>query len=416
MMSSGETARDPKKPSPTTSVDTARLSYYSPDGGFPRQPSQALQLTPLNREIPRLFVAATRQNDGKTTTCLGLFNALEQHFKRVAYIKPIGQRFIEVEGLKIDEDSFLLNHIYRVEVPIEAMSPVAIDTTFTRRYLDDPENIHPQLVDRIVRAFDRATYEKDAVIIEGSGHAGVGAICDLSNAQVARLLGAKAVIVSRGGIGKPVDEIALNKSLFDRYGVEVVGAIINKVLPDKLDVIEHYTRKALERIGVPLLGVIPTQPQLAAPNLSQIVEEVNGRWLNARDTGRHERIKQVVVGAMAAKGVVDYLRPGTLIITPGDRDDILLATIAAAGISGRRPVSGVILTRNLLPHPKLMEMFSQTEVPLVISSEESYAVASKIHSMTVKTQPEDADKIPIIKDLIHDHVRIDELIPRLQRP
>src|SRR5690606_9268621 len=105
-------------------------------------------------------------------------------------------------------------------------------------FIDDPEGVRPVLVDKIVRAFDRATYEKEAVIIEGSGHAGVGAVCDLSNAQVAKLLGAKAIIVARGGIGMPVDEIALNKSLFDKHGVEVVGAILNKVLPDKADIVE----------------------------------------------------------------------------------------------------------------------------------------------------------------------------------
>jgi len=372
------------------------------------------QNQPLNRDIPRLFIAATRQNDGKTTTCLGLFAALSNHFKDVGYIKPIGQRFVDVEGKKIDEDSLLLNAIYDVRVPIEAMSPVAIDATFTRRFLDDPDSVRTVLVDQIARAFDRASYEKDAVIIEGSGHAGVGAVCDLSNAQVAKLLGAKAIIVSSGGIGKPVDEIALNKSLFDRHGVEVVGAILNKVLPEKRDLVEEYASKGLERMGIPLLGVIPVQEQLAAPNLSQIVDEVDGRWLNARESGYNERIRKVVVGAMAARGIIDYLVPGNLIITPGDRDDILLAAIAASGISGKKVVSGIVITRDILPHPKLMEMLAKTSIPVVISREESYSVASRIHSMTVKTQPQDEDKIPLIKRLIMENVDIEMLLPRLQ--
>lgn len=373
----------------------------------------ALQSHPLNCDIPRLFIAATRQNDGKTTTSLGLFAALRQRFDRVGYIKPIGQRFIDVEGLMIDEDSFLLNSIYDVEVPIEAMSPVAIDTTFTRRYLDDPERTRPVLVDKIVRAFDRTAYQKDAVIIEGSGHAGVGAICDLSNAQVAKLLGAKAIIVSRGGIGKPVDEIALNLALFQKYDVEVIGVIINKVLPDKYDVIETYTRKALKRIGIPLLGVLPEMNELAAPNLGQVVEETNGRWLNARQIGVNTRINKVIVGAMTARGVIDNLHTGTLIIVPGDRDDVLLATLASLAMDNSPRIAGLVLTRNLLPHPKLMEMLAHTEIPIVICREESYAVASKIHSMTVKTQPHDLDKIPLIKDLIMRHVDLDKLLPKL---
>lgn len=370
--------------------------------------------TPKNNITPRVFVAATRQNDGKTTTCLGLFAALQNVYKKVGYIKPIGQRFIDIEGLMIDEDSYLFERTYKMETPIEAMSPIAIDATFTRRYLDDPEKTHPTLVNRIVRAFDRAAYEKDVIIIEGSGHAGVGAICNLSNAEVAKLLGAKAIIVSRGGIGRPVDEIALNKSLFDKHGVEVIGAILNKVQPDKMDIVRKYTGKALQRMGIPLLGMIPEQQQLSLPNMNQIVETVNGRWLNAQKSGRYNRVTQVVVGAMTAQGLMEYIKPGILIITPGDREDVLLLAIAASGIAGKRVLSGILLTRNILPSPHLMEMLSQTDIPVVICNDESYQVASNVHSMTVKTQPEDNDKIPLIKKLITENVAIDKLVDYLK--
>ncbi|WP_269540839.1 phosphotransacetylase family protein [Cerasicoccus fimbriatus] len=368
-----------------------------------------LLTAPRNSTTKRIFVAATRQNDGKTTTSLGLYGAMRNRTPDVGFIKPVGQRFVEKDGHKVDEDSVLLDSIYDVKIPIDAMSPVAVDGTFTRRFLDNPEENLGILQDRICRAFDRAAYEKEVCIIEGSGHAGVGAVFDLSNAQVAKLLGAKAVIVAQGGIGRPVDEIAINKALFDKHGVEVIGAILNKVLPDKMDTVRTYAGEGLRRLGVPLLGVLPLAKQLAAPNLSQIVEEISGRWINGREQAANERILRVVIGAMTAKGVIDYLQPGVLIITPGDRDDIIFSAIASAGISGKKVVSGIILTRNILPHPKLMEMLAQTNIPCVICSEESYSVASRINSMTVKTQPQDTDKIPIIRNLILDHVDIDAI-------
>lgn len=365
---------------------------------------------PRNTSTKRIFVAATRQNDGKTTTCLGLFAALRQFSDRVGFIKPVGQRFIEVEGQKVDEDSVLLESIFHVGLPLMAMSPVAIDGTFTRRYLKDPDDSLKVIVDKMSRAFDRTAYEKDFVIIEGSGHAGVGAVFDMSNAQVAKLMGAKAIIVAQGGIGRPVDEVAINKALFDKYGVEVLGAILNKVMPDKIDVIREYAGAGLARLGVPLLGVLPLQKQLAAPNLSQIVDEIGGRWLNGREQAANERILRVVIGAMTAKGVIDYLQPGVLIITPGDRDDIIFSAIACAGLSGKKVVSGIVLTRNILPHPKLMEMLARTNIPTVICSEESYTVASRINSMTVKTQPQDHDKIPIINNLVMENVDMKKII------
>ena len=371
--------------------------------------SEGLLKAPLNDSTRRIFVAATRMNDGKTTTCLGLFSALRAITPKVGFIKPIGQRFIEVEGEKIDEDSVLLRSVFNTEVPMQAMSPVAVDSTFTRRYLADPERQKPLLIDRICRAFDRAAYLKDYVIIEGTGHAGVGSVFDLSNATVAKLLGAKVVIVAKGGIGRPIDEIALNKALFDQAGVEVIGAILNKVLPEKMESIIEHAGNGLKRLGVPLLGVMPVQNRLSAPNLSQIAEEIGGRWLNGRSSGEHERILNVEIGAMTAKNAVDYIKPGTLIITPGDRDDIIFAVLAAAKTMGENAASALVLTNNILPHPKLLELLHQTNIPVVITNKESYATASKINLMTVKTQPQDTDKIPIIRDLIQDNVDLQRI-------
>jgi len=71
------------------------------------------------------------------------------------------------------------------------------------------------------------------VVIEGTGHAGVGSIFDLSNARVANLLDAKVILVTSGGIGKPMDEIELNMALFEKECAEVIGVIINKVIVSK---------------------------------------------------------------------------------------------------------------------------------------------------------------------------------------
>lgn len=366
-----------------------------------------LLTAPKNTTTKRIFIAATRMNDGKTTTSLALFAALRNFTPEVGFIKPVGQRFVEVEGHQIDEDSVLLDKIFDVKVPIKAMSPIAIHPTFTREFLDDPSRNHAVIVDRMCRAFDRAAFEKEFIIIEGTGHAGVGSVFNLSNADVAKRLKAKVIIVARGGIGRPVDEIAMNKALFAQAGVDVIGAIINKVEPDKMEMIQKYGQLALERMGIPLLGCIPVEKKLTVPKLNQVVEEVNGRWLNGREYGTSERVDKVIVGAMAAKGLVDLLERGSLIITPGDREDILLGAIAAEGIAGEKVVSGIILTRNVLPHPKLMEMISKTKIPVIICQKDSYEVASKINKMTVKTQASDTDKIPIIKNLITENIDLD---------
>jgi BioD-like phosphotransacetylase family protein len=106
---------------------------------------------PTNHTTKRIFVAGTRMNEGKTTTCLGLFSAVQARNPNVGFIKPIGQRFVDVGGSMIDEDTVLFNSTYRIAAPIESMSPVAIDPNLTRRFLDNPDGYFPQLVDRMCR-------------------------------------------------------------------------------------------------------------------------------------------------------------------------------------------------------------------------------------------------------------------------
>ncbi len=373
-------------------------------------PALPLQTSPTNVVTKRLFVAATRMNDGKTTTCLGLYEAMQGIYPRVGFIKPIGQRFVTVQGQQIDEDSVLLDTIYDVHVPIESMSPVAVDGTFTRRFIRNPGPMLAELEDKICRAFDRVSWEKDFTLIEGTGHAGVGSVFELSNARVAKLLRSKALIITPGGIGRPIDEIALNKALFDQEGVEVVGVILNKVDADKIPQIAEYAGKGLARFGVALLGIIPKQNLLSSPNLTQIAEEIGGKWCNAPAARALHRVRNVIVGAGTAKGIIDYLTAGTLIITPGDRDDIILAVLSSGHLAGKGTVAGLVLTNNIVPHATLLELLRQTDIPVIFAEDECFTITSKIHGMTVKTLPEDTDKFPVIKQMVLDHVDLKRLL------
>src|ERR1041384_2553841 len=231
----------------------------------------------MNSETPRVFIAATRQNDGKTTTSLGLLAALQQHYPRVGYIKPVGQRFVEIAEQKIDEDTVLMDSVYQLNCPLVDMSPIAVEPDFTRKYLQQAN--YDALVRTIQKAFDRVAWEKDFVLCEGSGHAGVGSVFDLSNAQVAKVLGAKVIIVTRGGIGKPIDEVALNQALFQKEGVEIIGVIVNKVLPEKVDYVTEFVRRGLKRKGLELLGVVPHHEVLSQPTLKSIQDELDSELI-----------------------------------------------------------------------------------------------------------------------------------------
>ena len=366
----------------------------------------------MNTTTPRVFIAATQQNDGKTTTSLGLFGALRKRLGRIGFIKPVGQRFVEVEGKRIDEDSVLIDQTFGVATPLEAMSPIAVEPDFTRRYIEEQNN--EQLVKRIQNSFDRAAWEKDFVIAEGTGHAGVGSVFDLSNARVAKLLHSKVIMVTQGGIGKPIDEIALNKALFDKEGVEVVGVVMNKLIPAKYDYVREFAQRGLARLGLDLLGAIPEEPLLANATLGQIRQTIQGQFINGKEKNRR-RVKKIIIGAMNSTHVMEHFQPGTLVIAPGDREDVILAALSTSTLTDAedRAIAGLVLSGDLLPHRRVLDLIGNSEVPVIKSPLDSYAVASGIHSMTVKTLPGDVEKTDKIQTLIERHVDIDRLLTKL---
>jgi BioD-like phosphotransacetylase family protein len=351
----------------------------------------------MNTVTPRVFIAATRQNDGKTTTSLGLIAALQKHFARVGYIKPVGQRFVEIEEQKIDEDSVLMNSVYQLNCPLVDMSPIAVEPAFTRKYLQAANN--EALVKKIQTSFDRVAWEKDFVLCEGSGHAGVGSVFDLSNAQVAKTLGCKVIIVSRGGIGKPIDEVALNQALFEKEGVEIIGVIINKVMPEKIPEITRFVRSGLKRKGLELLGVLPHHHTLSKPTIGLIAEELHTEILNA-PLPLNTLVDDVVVGAMGAQNALPFFKRGALLITPGDREDILLAAGAMTFPGGAENMAGIVLTGGLRPGDSVMRALQTMPIPVLLAKADSYQVASRVHDLTVKTLHKYSEKFYLIRDVV----------------
>ena len=363
---------------------------------------------PINLETPRVFIAATRQNDGKTTASLGLLSAMQDVYHRIGYIKPVGQRFIEIEEQKIDEDTILMDRVYKLNCPLVDMSPIAVEPDFTRKYLQTSNR--DALVKRIETAFDRVAWEKDFVLVEGSGHAGVGSVFDLSNAQVAKILNAKVIIVSRGGIGKPIDEVALNQALFEKEGVEIIGVILNKVIPEKIEFVCEFARRGLKRKGLDLLGVIPHQRMLSSPTLGLIREELGAEMLNPSKE-LHNLVDDVVVGAMGVHNAIQFFNKGVLLITPGDREDIVIAASTPVGANAQ--LAGIVLTGNLRPSSAVLKVIQGMSFPVLLAKDDSYQVASKVHDLTVKTRPDDAQKISLIRNLIAEHVDVDKILNAL---
>ncbi len=359
----------------------------------------------------RLFVAATRQNDGKSTVCLGLLQVLREKYSPVGFIKPVGQHYVEQEGVRVDEDVVLMRNVCRTNSYLKDMNPITVEKGFTERYIQ--EGGLEKYIRLIKECYSRVSMDKQLVLIEGTGHAGVGSIFDLSNASVARILESKVLLISTGGIGRPIDEIVLNKALFDREGVEVVGVVINKVLPEKYEKIKRLTKASLERKGIRLLGVIPFQKDLTYPTMEQILEATKTKVLYGEEF-LQKRVINIFVGAMEPYHALTRLTSHSLVIVPGDREDIILTIIAGERVMGEKyQIAGVILTGGLLPHKGVLKLFGESEFSILLSEDDTYTTTKKVHERRVKIRAIDKDKVRETAQLVSTYLNIDEIVSQI---
>jgi hypothetical protein len=362
-----------------------------------------------------VYLAATGQNRGKTTVSLGVLDGFGRRGLSTGFMKPVGQRTVIEDGVPADEDAVLMRSVFDLAEPLGQMSPVHIPRGFTQSFIDG--QVVEDLGARIRDAHAAFAADRDVLLIEGTGHAGVGAVIDLSNARVAAMLGVPAVIVSEGGVGRPIDEIVLNAALFERHGVHVAGAIVNKVDLDTKPGLARTLERGLARHGVPLLGVLPYRPILSNPTLAMVLEGVQGETLHP-GPDLDLVIGGVAIGAMEPAHMLERIGPRSLVIVPGDREDVIDAIVGARldgderagrGVPGGGAL-GLVLSGGYRPSDRVIESIRRADLFATLVPEDTYAVASEVHDLLVKTHPADVGKIEEIKALVWEYLFIDRIL------
>ena len=143
-----------------------------------------------------------------------------------------------------------------------------------------------------------------------------------------------------------------------------------------------------------------------------IREELRAELLNKPPT-LDTLVEDVVVGAMGAQNAMQFFKRGTLLITPGDREDILLAAGATTVPNSDEKMAGIVLTGGLRPSENVLKALQTLPIPVLLAKADSYQVASKVHNLTVKTRPTDAKKIALIRDIVAQHINVKKIIEAL---
>ena len=367
--------------------------------------------------LKKIYVAATSQHVGKTTCTLGLTAAIQQAGIDVGYCKPVGQQFVDLGDLKVDKDALLFSKVMDFELDAALHSPVILGKGATSAFLNNPKKFNYR--QRVKDATKNLSKQHKVIVYEGTGHPGVGSVVDLSNAEVAKIAGAGVVMIVEGGIGSTIDQLHMTTSLFREKNVPLVGVIINKTRPDKLEKVQKLVGMKLKTWKIPLLGVIPYDKSLSNPIMETINRAVAG-YAIANSDKLDNRVEELIAGSLIENedSTIDGEKNMLLVVSKKRLPKAIqkIRTIAEKKQLQSSPLSGIIITGdgkhefNIHTDPLCGEYIRKNKIPVLSTALDTLGSMIKINRIEVKINTRTPWKAARAIELIKNHVDLDYLL------
>jgi len=363
----------------------------------------------MGLKYKNIYVAATSQHVGKTTTTLGLTAAYLKMGLDVGYCKPVGQKFLDIQNLKVDKDCILFSDLIGFEIDPKIHSPVILPKGATQKYLDDPDSFDYD--SEILNAKKYLDAHHDITIYEGTGHTGVGSVVGLSNAKVAKMLDAGVIMVIEGGIGKTIDMLNMTTALFREEKVPLIGVILNKVIPDKIDTVSKYVGLWLERKNIPLLGVAAYDETLAHPLLSTISKSLKGDVLYYKEN-LDNRIEHMLAGSLVDLKAL-RANQNILLIASSRTVDRALKKVNAYSKHEEvddSPLSGLVVTGVGELEEESLNYIHEHNIPVIRTHFDTYGAVTKINSIEVKINRRTPWKVKRAVEMVEGTVDLNRIL------
>ena len=338
-----------------------------------------------------IFVAAAEPYSGKSLITLGLINMLLGKAKKIGYFKPIinggnnGKKEVHIDTV--------LTHF---------SLPVVYDDAyaFTRQQVLQriESDSQGEVLNTIISKYKKLEENYDFTVMEGSDFVGEGTAFEFEyNILIAKNLGAPVIIVVSGEnkTTAQVINVALNVwHNFEAREVQVLSLVVNKVSPGQ----ERDVRELL-RMQLPkdiILAVIPLDINLLSPTIKEINEQLNGKLLFG-EQHLSNQVDHFVVGAMQLQHFLSYLKENVLIVTPGDRGDIIIGALQANLSASYPKVAGIVLTAGAIPEEPMMRLIegSPTIIPILAVDTGTFETTTTVGSIQSRITPDNRKKIEL---------------------
>ena len=360
-----------------------------------------------------VYVTALEPGTGKSAVVLGLAELLSRRAGRIGFFRPL-----IAGGQAADPDIALIRERYQLTQSYAQSYAATGDDLHTLRNHDE----YGGLFKRILVGYRELAAEVDAVIVEGTDftQASRAVEADL-NIDVANHLDCSVLLVV-GGNGRSaeavLDAVRLALATLVERGCTVLGTVCNRVDPQIADLV----REQLSQVdGVGIGFVLPESAVLAAPTVAEVAQALSARYLQPSAepgprTEERREVARVIVGAMSLPSFLERVGPDDLLITPGDRAD-LIAGCLAAHLSGTYPsIAGMVLTGGLVSEPirRLIDGFGGAGVPVIEVDTDTYATTTAVGAIRGAITVDSPGKIATVLRLFEEHVDAPALLARME--
>ncbi|MFD1525756.1 phosphotransacetylase family protein, partial [Halolamina salina] len=316
------------------------------------------------------------------------------------YMKPKGTRLQSNVGKALDADPMLARELLGLDAEMHEMEPVVYSPTFISGAIRGEEDVSA-LRDRVRDAFDGLAEGKELMVLEGAGDRDTGAAVDLTDADLAELLEARAVVVARYEEPGDVDRIL---TAAEQFGDRCLGVVFNAVSSAAYDEVETDVVPFLESRDIPVLGVLPWERSMAGVSVEDLTNELGAESLTDADTGA--LIERVLVGAMSGESALTHFRrtKDAAVITGGDRADVQAAALDAPG------VNCLVLTGGHRPSGAILGEAEEQGMPVLTVQTDTITTIERIESLIHGGRVRDEATVERMQELLHAHADVDAIL------
>jgi phosphate acetyltransferase len=352
------------------------------------------------------YLATTGPASGKSALALGLMSFLEREIERVGYFRPIG-RPGHADAPSPDPSVELIKTVFALEHEARDMIGItddrATDLIRSGRYDD--------MLQEIVQAYKKYEAEHDFVLIEGTNYQGPTVAFEFDvNADIARNLGAPILLAVSGrdrSMDEIVDNAILSKEKFAERGCDLLAVIVNRAKAEDLDNVSAALTREFDAAGIAFAGAIPEEEILAKPRMDEIAAALDAEVLYGEGY-----LDNLVFGfriaSMQLMTILERLEPGALVITSGDRADVLLGLMASQVSNQTANLSGILLSSGLKPSKEIervIEGLRDTQLPVLAVETGTYQTAIDVSRVVSAITPKSQRKIETARIAFEQHVR-----------